>query len=73
MIDLSEHPIVDLVDGQCKWPFDGAPTRFCCDKTSLGSVYCATHHLIAYTGQRRNEPARRPGSSRRFIMENIDA
>lgn len=41
--------LVDLADGQCRWPFeDGQGTHFCGGVVQDGSSYCAAHHAKAY-------------------------
>lgn len=41
--------LVDLKEGQCRWPFeDGQGTFFCASNVQTGSSYCAEHHKRAY-------------------------
>ncbi len=41
--------LVDLADGQCRWPFeDEQGTFFCAGVVQDGSSYCPAHHRRAY-------------------------
>lgn len=39
--------LLDLQDGQCRWPYGEGPFTFCGCRALAGSSYCAAHALAA--------------------------
>lgn len=60
--ERSDHPILDLRVGVCRWPLGDPRTvgfSFCLGPTEGGTTYCPGHHAMAVRpsadGRRRND------------------
>jgi len=60
---VTGNPVLAMNDQHCRWP-NGEPRHpgfhFCMDDVQEGSVYCAAHHKIGYTGVPKRDRRKAP-------------